>query len=97
MSISTRDWRADLKVFRERMGGVSEEKKAWAKQQRQTIKAISDALKDGPKTIPQIAAAAQLKGPDALWHVMALKRYGKIAEVGQSGDYYLYQIREGGQ
>ncbi|MBE0657820.1 MAG: winged helix-turn-helix domain-containing protein [Bryobacteraceae bacterium] len=94
MSVSTRDWRADLKVFRERMGGLSEEKKAWAKAQRQTLKAISDALKQGPMTIPQISAAAHLPSPDVIWHVMAMKRYGKIAEAGQSGDYYLYQLRE---
>lgn len=90
----TRDWRTDLKAFRERMGGVSDEKKAWSKEQRQTIKAIREALKDGPRTIPQIAGAARLPSPSVVWHVMALKRYGKIAEAGREGDYYLYELRE---
>lgn len=97
MGESARDWRADLKVFRDRLGGLPEAKKTWAKQQRQTMKSIGDALKDGPKTIPEIAAAAGLPGPTVVWHVMAMKRYGRIVEAGQAGDYYRYQLREDGR
>ncbi len=96
MSEPKRDWQKDLKVFRERMGGLSEEKKAWAREQRDTLKAIRQALAGGPATIPQIAERTGMPGKKVLWHVMAMKRYGKVAECGQAGDYYLYELKEGG-
>ncbi len=91
MGEAKRDWREDLKVFRDRMGGLTEAKKALAKDQRDTIKAIQEALKTGPRTVPEIAAATKMPSPKVLWYVIALKRYGKIAEAGQAGDYYYYE------
>jgi predicted transcriptional regulator len=87
-------WREDLKIFRERMGGVTPEKRAWSKEQRDVTKAIREALKGGPRTIPEIAALARLPSPTVMWYVMAMKRYGKIAEAGQAGDYYRYELKE---
>ena len=94
MSETKRNWRNDLKILRERMGGVSEQKKAWSKQQRAEVKAIREALQQGPRTVPEIAARAALPGPSVLWYVMALKRYGKVAESGRVGDYYQYEWKE---
>lgn len=89
-----RNWRQDLKIFRERLGGLSDEKKAWAKQQRDIFKAIRQALRGSPATIPELAARTALREETVVWHVMALRRYGEIAECGQAGDYYLYQLKE---
>jgi predicted transcriptional regulator len=94
MSETKRNWRNDLKILRERMGGVSEQKKAWSKQQRAEVKVISEALQQGPRTVPEIAARVKLPGPTVLWYVMALKRYGKVAESGRAGDYYQYEWKE---
>ncbi len=93
MSETKRNWREDLKGFRQRMG-LSEEKKAWAKDQRDTMKAIREALKQGPLTIPEIVSRANLPGVKVVWHVMAMKRYGQVAEAGQSGDCYRYELKE---
>jgi len=94
MSGQNRNWRKDLKVFRERMGGLSEEKKKRAKDQRDTLKAIQEALKGGPRTIPEIAEATGIPSPKVLWHVMAMKKYGKVTEAGPAGDYFRYQWKE---
>lgn len=94
MTEQKRNWRQDLKLFRERLGGLSEEKKAWAKQQRDTLKAIRLALQQGPATIPEIASRASLPSQTVVWHIMAMKRYGQLAECGQSGDFFLYRIKE---
>ncbi len=94
MTGQQRNWRQDLKIFRERLGGLSEEKKVWAKQQRATLKAIRQALQPGPATIPDIAARAALPSETVVWHVMAMKRYGQLVECGQSGDCFLYRIKE---
>jgi predicted transcriptional regulator len=93
MSETKRNWREDLKVFRQRMG-LTEVKKSWAKNQRDTMKAIREALKNGPQTIPEIAGRANLPGDKVVWYVMAMKRYGQVAEVGQAGDCYRYELKE---
>jgi hypothetical protein len=88
------NWREDLKVFRERMGGVTEAKKAWSKDQKEALKTIRGAMKSGPQTIPELAAATRLPGDRVLWYVLAMKRYGQVAEAGRAGDYYRYQLKE---
>ncbi|MGQ9632800.1 MAG: winged helix-turn-helix domain-containing protein [Bryobacteraceae bacterium] len=94
MSESVRNWREDLKVFRERMGGLTEQKKAMTKEQRDITKAIQEALKGGPRTVPEIAAHTGIPSHKVLWYVIAFKKYGEVAEVGQSGDYYQYAWKE---
>jgi hypothetical protein len=94
VSEAKRNWREDLKIFRERRGGLSDEKKAWSKDQRDTLKAIRSAMKAGPRTIPELAAATKLPGDRVLWYVLALKRYGQVAEAERLGDYYRYQLKE---
>lgn len=94
MPETKRNWREDVKVFRERMGGLTEDRKAMAKDQRDTIKAIQGVLKGGPRTVPEISAETKIPSPKVMWYVMALKRYGKVAEAGQAGDYFRYQLKE---
>ncbi len=94
MADAKRNWKEDVKVFRERMGGLTEERKAMAKDQRDTLKAIQAALKDGPKTVPEIAGVTRIPSQKVLWYVMAMRRYGKVSEAGQAGDYFRYQMKE---
>ena len=94
MADAKRNWREDLKVLRERLGGVSEEKKARTKDQRETVKAIQGALKGGPRTVPEISAETKIPGQKVLWYLMAMKKYGKVAEAGLAGDCYRYELKE---
>ncbi len=94
MAETKRNWREDVKVFRDRMGGLTEAKKAMAKDQRDTIKAIQAALKAGPRTVPEISAETKIASQKVLWYIMALKRYGKVAEAGQAGEYFRYELKE---
>jgi hypothetical protein len=87
-------WREALRRFRERMGGLTETRKAYAKADRDARKALREALKSGPTTVPALAAAAQLPSEDVLWHLMAMRRYGEVAEAGRAGDHYLYALKE---
>lgn len=89
-----RDAKQALKIFRERMGGLTEAKKAYQKTHRDARKRIGEALKGGPKTVPALAAETGLPGQDVLWHLMAMKRYGELVEVGQAGDYFAYGLKE---
>lgn len=94
MAETKRNWQADLKVFRERMGGVSDAKKAWAKKQMDDLRAIRKALKLGPRTVPCLTAETHLPGPQVMWYVMALKRYGEVGEAGREGNYLRYYLKE---
>ena len=94
MAALKRNWRDDIKVFRERKGGLTEAKKTRAKEQHSIEKRIRDALKHGARTIPELAEAVSMPSEQVLWYVMAMKRYGKVAESGQAGHYFRYSLRE---
>lgn len=74
---------------------------------RRTMRNLAEALRDemfvkdrligllhaGPKTIPDLAAEMGCSSPDMTRWVMALRRYGKIADLPKSraDDYYQYK------
>ena len=94
MGDAKRNWREDLKVLRDRLGGVSDAKKARTKETRETVKAIQGALKNGPRTVPQISAEIKIPSHKVLWYLVAMKKYGKVAEAGHAGDYLRYGLKE---
>ena len=58
---------------------------------------ILAALADGPKTIPEIAAAIGQPEREVTFWVMGMRRFGLLAEVpGANPDgYFTYQVVEG--
>jgi hypothetical protein len=54
---------------------------------------MRQALKAGPKTVPQLAAACGIEGRVAMWNLMAMRRYGEVIETGEQGDYLLYTLK----
>lgn len=83
-----------IMVLRERCGGMTDELKAYQKALRETRKQLTATLTEGPKTVPELAGVCSLEADQALWHVMAMKRYGAVVQQGQKGDYYLYALKE---
>ena len=73
---------------------MSDELKAYQKELRKLRKKLGAVLAEGPKTVPEIAKACEIDTKSALWHVMAMKRFGTVEEKGTKGDYYLYGSRE---
>lgn len=86
---------ARLKALREEHQATVERTQALLKEQQAFRKQLRAAMGDGPLTIPEIAAAAQLPPDQVMWHVMAMKKYDLVREVGKSGDYYQYALAEG--
>jgi hypothetical protein len=58
---------------------------------------VATTLKDGPKTLPDIAQALNYPPAEVTKWVMMMRRYGKIAELPKSraDDYYQYKLVEG--
>ncbi len=81
-------------VLKERCGGMSDELKAYNKELRKLRKQLGASLGDGPKTVPEIAKACDIAPSAALWHVMAMRRFGSVVEQGRKGNYFLYGLKE---
>jgi hypothetical protein len=58
---------------------------------------VAAILKDGPKTLTEIAQALNHPTAEVTKWVMMMRRYGKIAELPKSraDDYYQYKLNEG--
>ncbi|MGZ8599270.1 MAG: hypothetical protein ACXWX6_03570 [Actinomycetota bacterium] len=53
---------------------------------------VRRALADGGMTPPQLAAAIEIPARDALWTLIALRKYGVVVEDGLDGDYVRYAL-----
>jgi predicted ArsR family transcriptional regulator len=67
---------------------------ALLKEQQAVRRSLQRALQAGPQTVPQLAEATGLPAHQVLWHVTALKKYGRVEEAGIDEDevYYLYRL-----
>ena len=84
-----------LKKLNELRGPVPQALRDQVAAQNKAQKAILDALKGGPKTAPELAAAAGLPADKALWYLVGLRKYGKISDVVGRGDYPKYDLKGG--
>lgn len=64
------------------------------KEQKKAIKAITEVLKYGGKTVPQIAEQTGMGASEVLWYIAALKKYGQIVEGKQDGSYFQYELAQ---
>jgi predicted Rossmann fold nucleotide-binding protein DprA/Smf involved in DNA uptake len=60
---------------------------------------VAEALRTGPKTIPQIAEALGAPPREVVHWVMAMRRYGMVRDFpkGRADDYYPYALVEAGR
>lgn len=94
MKALTAEQKKALAALRESIGGISQEKRQTQKHLVATRKALVKFLEQKPATVPQIAEALQIPADEALWHVTGMRKYGKVAEAGEDGDYLLYTLVE---
>jgi hypothetical protein len=82
-----------VQVLRERRGGVPPEFVQRSRRQAQTHKLLTGALKDGPKTVPEIAQITALPTHELFWYLMGMKKYGQIVEGEERDGYYEYALK----
>ena len=92
MKALTAEQKKALATLRESIGGISKEKRQTQKHLVSTRKALLKFLEQKPATVPQISEALQIPADEALWHVTGMRKYGKVAEEGEDGDYPLYAL-----
>ena len=81
-----------IEVLRERHGGMSKELKEYFNDQQKIYKALRAALKNGPRTVPQLAKECSLPSPIVMWHLMALRRYGQVLDGPEENGYLRYTL-----
>jgi predicted transcriptional regulator len=85
-----------FQIARERRGGVPKVLIERNREQMDIRKKIIKALKEGPKTAPELATAVGLETEVAFWWLMALRKYGDVVEGAASGDYIQYELKKDG-
>lgn len=80
-----------LKRLREQYKESTARAQELLKEQKALRRQICQPLRDGPKTVPEIAQQTGIPADQVLWHIMAMKKYDLIVETGMCGEYYLYQ------
>ena len=86
--------RKPIQVLRERRGGVPKELLERSRAQAKMRKKISEALEDGPKTVPEVAKATAMPSHEVLWKLMGMKKYGLVVEGEERDGYYQYALKE---
>ena len=64
------------------------------RRQRKIQKQLMEALKIGPRTVPEIADRTGIPSSEVLWHLMSMKKYGRIVEGQEREGYYEYILEE---
>jgi predicted Rossmann fold nucleotide-binding protein DprA/Smf involved in DNA uptake len=83
-----------LKRLRTEHEETVERTQARLKEQKAVRKQICQVMRDGPKTVPEVAEESGLPAHEVLWHITAMKKYDLVTEVGQCGEYYQYAMAE---
>lgn len=93
--------RADFKALLKRLRTERQEQVSAAKERNKRLallrRTIKKALATGPMTVPALAAAADAPTEEVLWHVMAMRAYGQVAEGDQDGSYFQYRLVDTGR
>jgi predicted transcriptional regulator len=91
---STSDSKEKLKALREERSELIARNKEILKQQNSETGLIKKGLKEGNKTIPELAKETGIKSDLILYYVSAMKKFGEIAEAGHEGGYFKYSLVE---
>jgi hypothetical protein len=84
--------REALKALREQRAAQTEGVQRRLKEQIKIVNQLTQWLKEGPRTVPGLAEATGFPTQTVFWHLMALKKYGRVVEAGQEGDYFQYRL-----
>ena len=81
-----------IQILREQRGGVPKDVVEQNRRQKKLQKQLVEGLQDAPKTVPELAQITGIPAHDVLWHLMCLKKYGKIAEGAERDSYCEYGL-----
>jgi len=83
-----------IQILRERRGGIPKDLLAANGEQKRLVKRLKEALREKPLTVPQVAETLGIEPGEALWYVMALKKFGDVVEGEERDSYFEYALKE---
>jgi predicted transcriptional regulator len=83
-----------IKALREQHTDTIERTQERLKEQKAIRRQMCQIMRGNPRTVPEIAEASGLPAHTVLWHVTAMKKYGRVTEAGQCGEYYQYVLTQ---
>jgi hypothetical protein len=86
-----------IKKFKDKHGPVKKELLEWIRKTNTGMAAIRKALKDAPKTVPEITAVSGIVSHEILWLVNAMRRYGEVIIAGDESGFKKYALKEEGK
>ena len=92
--VEARERAEKMKKLRKEHNVTVKRTQALLKEHKRIHREICKAIRDTPKTIPEIAEAMEMPSHEVLWHITALKKYDVVAEEGMCGEYILYTRAE---
>ena len=81
-----------MKALRQSRKETIDSAREMMKETRMLRKKLSKALTAGQKTVPELAQETDIPSQQVLWHLTSMRKYGKVAEGDQSGDYFQYVL-----
>jgi len=91
----TKDLKAAMKALRQERKEWIKAAAAKVKEHNAALGAIRRALKEKPRTVPEIAQGAGLSTSKVMWYVASMKKFGEILEADQDDSYFRYQLAGG--
>ncbi len=87
-----------VKALTERFGKPSKELLEMIKTNNKNMAALRNCLKEGPKTVPEMAKETGMESHKVMWYMNAMKKYGETAIEGSANDegYKSYVLIKGG-
>ncbi|RUT77669.1 winged helix-turn-helix domain-containing protein [Ancylomarina longa] len=85
--------------YRKEKNPVAKEVMENLKNFTKTKKRLMDALKEGDKTVPQLAEALSIPADEVLYQVMSLLKYGFVetGDIDDMDEYFYYKIKDNGK
>ena len=77
---------------------VSQEVKEQLKYFTRTKKTLLNALKEGDKTVPQLAEELNMQKDEVVFQLMSLLKYGFVetGEIDDMDEYFYYRVKDNG-
>ncbi len=79
-----------IKTMNAQKGPVSKELLEYYKETQKVQKQILETIKETQKTVPEIAAQTKIASEIVLWHLTAMKKYGKVEPILAKSGYLKY-------
>jgi predicted Rossmann fold nucleotide-binding protein DprA/Smf involved in DNA uptake len=84
----------DLKKLREARKDKIAAATARMKEQRKAVQALKAELRQGSKTVPELARATNQPTSQVLYYLATLKKYAEVVEGEAAGSYFQYRLAE---